>query len=95
MNGAGACGLKGGHPSISNSLGFATLQERELALTTQAMEELKKIPHVNIIGSQDPKEHNGIVNFTVEGVHPHDISADSGSEQAWMCGQAITAPSRC
>ena len=39
------------------------------------MEELKKIPYVNIIGSQDPKEHNGIVNFTVEGVHPHDIAS--------------------
>ena len=39
------------------------------------VEELKKIPYVNIIGSQDPKEHNGIVNFTVEGVHPHDIAS--------------------
>ena len=74
VNGAGAWALKAAIEYI-NSLGFATLQERELALTTQAMEELKKIPYVNIIGSQDPKEHNGIVNFTVEGVHPHDIAS--------------------
>ena len=54
VNGAGAWALKAAIEYI-NSLGFATLQERELALTTQAMEELKKIPYVNIIGSQDPK----------------------------------------
>ena len=27
-----------------------------------------KIPHVHVIGSQDPKEHNGILNFTVDGI---------------------------
>ena len=39
------------------------------------MEELKKIPHVHIIGSEDPTEHNGIVSFTIDGVHPHDIAS--------------------
>ena len=33
-------------------------------MTAIAMEELKKIPHVHIIGSEDPTEHNGIVSFT-------------------------------
>ena len=42
---------------------------------TKAYLNVMKNPYVNIIGSQDPKEHNGIVNFTVEGVHPHDIAS--------------------
>ena len=42
---------------------------------TKTYLNVMKNPYVNIIGSQDPKEHNGIVNFTVEGVHPHDIAS--------------------
>ncbi|EKC62839.1 Aminotransferase, class V/Cysteine desulfurase [human gut metagenome] len=35
---------------------------------------MKKIPHVNIIGSENADEHTGIVTFTIDNVHPHDIS---------------------
>ena len=41
---------------------------------------MKKIPHVNIIGADDPQEHHGILTFTVDGVHPHDIAAIFDSE---------------
>ena len=74
VNGGGAWGLKAAIDYI-HSIGFAAMEEKETALTALAMEELKKIPHVHIIGSEDPKEHNGILNFTIDGVHPHDISS--------------------
>ena len=32
------------------------------------------MPHVHILGSEKPEEHCGILSFTVDGVHPHDIS---------------------
>ena len=32
------------------------------------MEELKKIPHIHVIGSEKSEEHNGILNFTIDGV---------------------------
>ena len=35
---------------------------------------MKKIPGVNILGSDDPDKHCGILSFTVDGVHPHDIA---------------------
>ena len=57
---------------ISNVLGLGWAAT---PVGLKAMEELKKIPHVHVIGSQDPKEHNGILNFTVDGVHPHDIAS--------------------
>ena len=44
-------------------------------MTAYAMEGMKKIPHLHLIGSEDPAEHNGILNFVIDGVHPHDISA--------------------
>ena len=44
-------------------------------LTTQLMDGLKKVLHVQIQGSPDPKEHCGIVSFTIDGVHPHDVSS--------------------
>ena len=43
-------------------------------MTRRAMEGLSKIPHVHVMGSEDPANHTGIVSFTVEGVHPHDVS---------------------
>lgn len=58
-----------------NELGFDFIEEREAALTRRLAEGLSQIPHVSLIGSPDPAEHDGIVAFQIEGVHPHDISA--------------------
>ena len=74
VNAADAVGL---HAAIDyiTGLGFDAITEREDALTAYAMEGMKKIPHLHLIGSDDPAEHNGILNFVIDGVHPHDISA--------------------
>lgn len=74
VNGGGAWGLKAAIDYIK-SIGFDAIEKKENALTALAMEEMKKIPHLHIIGSEDPKEHNGILNFTIDGVHPHDIAS--------------------
>ena len=74
VNGGGAWGLKAAI-DYQNSIGFAAIVEKENTLTALAMEELKKIPHVHVIGSEKPEEHNGILNFTIDGVHPHDIAS--------------------
>ena len=74
VNGGGTWGLKAAIDYIK-SIGFDAIEKKENALTALAMEEMKKIPHLHIIGSEDPKEHNGILNFTIDGVHPHDIAS--------------------
>ncbi len=43
-------------------------------LTQRAMEGLGALPYVHILGSKDPANHTGIVSFTIDGVHPHDVS---------------------
>lgn len=73
VNAAGAAGLKAAIDYIEK-VGFDYIGEREIALTSRAIEKMKKIPHVNIIGSENADEHTGIVTFTFDNVHPHDIS---------------------
>ena len=56
------------------SVGLENVHAQEQALTRYAYEGMKKIPDVNILGSDDPDKHCGILSFTVDGVHPHDIA---------------------
>lgn len=74
VNAGGAVGL---HAAIDyiNSIGFDEIERREMALTVYAMEKMAKIPHVNVLGSKNALQHKGIISFTVDGVHPHDIAA--------------------
>ena len=73
VNAAGAAGL---HAAINyvQSVGFDAMHRQELALTQRTLTGMADMPHIHVIGSDRAKEHNGIVTFTVEGVHPHDVS---------------------
>lgn len=56
-------------------IGFDTIQKQEELLTEIAMDGMKKLPFVHILGSQDTRKHRGIISFTIDGVHPHDVAA--------------------
>ena len=73
VNAAGAAGLAAAIRYV-DSIGFDSMHERELAVTKRALEGMKAIPHVNILGSDKAEEHTGILTFTVDDVHPHDVS---------------------
>ncbi|MCR5100926.1 MAG: SufS family cysteine desulfurase [Butyrivibrio sp.] len=74
VNAAGAVGLEAAINYIEN-LGFDFIMEREEKLTKMLMEEMKKMPYIKIYGSDDSSKHCGIVTFTMDGVHPHDVSS--------------------
>lgn len=74
VNAAGAAALAEAVRYIKKT-GFDTIQEREHYLTEFAMKRMKQIPGINIIGSPDAAWHNGIISFTLEGVHPHDVAS--------------------
>ena len=74
VNAAGAVGLAAAIRYIEQK-GFSEIEEREKALTRRAMEGLLALPHVHVLGSQNPEQHVGILTFTIDQVHPHDISA--------------------
>lgn len=55
-------------------LGWEAIEAHEHALVVRALEGLKKIPHIRIIGSTDPEEKTGVIAFMIDGVHPHDAA---------------------
>ena len=73
VNAAGAAGL---HAAIDyvERVGFDTIHARELAVTADALARMRVLPHVRVLGSDKAEEHNGILTFAVDNVHPHDVS---------------------
>ena len=57
-----------------NDLGWDNIEEHEHELVVHCLEGMKKIPHIHIIGSTDPAEKTGVISFTIDGVHPHDVA---------------------
>ncbi len=89
VNAGGAVGLSAAIAWIEE-LGMENLMKRELALTEQALEGMKKIPGIKVVGGERAEDHNGIITFKVENVHPHDVSAILAEE-----GIAVRAGHHC
>ena len=70
------------------SIGIENIIKHENELTNYALENMKKINSVNIVGN--PKNKAGVISFTIEGIHPHDISTIVDEE-----GVAIRAGHHC
>ena len=71
-----------------NSIGIENIVNHEKEITNYALDKMKKINSVNIIGN--PKDKAGVISFTIKGVHPHDISTIVDEE-----GVAIRAGHHC
>ena len=74
VNASGAVGLAEAIRYLQN-VGFEAIEAQEQKLTALLREGMSKLPYIKIYGSKDPKKHCGIVTFTIDGVHPHDISS--------------------
>ena len=70
------------------SIGIENIMKHEKEITDYALEKLKTINSVNIIGN--PKNKAGVISFTIKGIHPHDISTIVDEE-----GVAIRAGHHC
>jgi len=56
-----------------NIVGMDKIFEHEQELTEQLLTGLSKISGVNVVGPLDMKDRGGVISFTVDGVHPHDV----------------------
>ena len=56
-----------------NNVGMDKIFEHEQELTQQLLTGLSKISGVNVVGPLDMKDRGGVISFTVDGVHPHDV----------------------
>ena len=56
-----------------NIVGMDKIFEHEQELTEQLLAGLSKISGVNVVGPLDMKDRGGVISFTIDGVHPHDV----------------------
>jgi cysteine desulfurase/selenocysteine lyase len=54
-------------------IGFDTIHRHEQAVAAYAIQRLREIPGVTVLGPEAAKR-GGVVSFTMEGIHPHDIA---------------------
>lgn len=93
--------FEAGTPAIAEAIGFGAaaayltsvgleaIHGHEQALAAHAIERLEEVPGVRVYGP--PAEaRGGVVSFTLEGVHPHDIAQVLDAE-----GIAIRAGHHC
>ena len=69
---AEALGLKAAIDYLTN-IGMGNIQKHEQELTRYAHKILSEIPGLKIFGPSTEKK-SGVISFTLEGIHPHDIS---------------------
>jgi len=56
-----------------NLVGMDKIFEHEQELTEYLLTGLSKISGVNVVGPLDMKDRGGVISFTIDGVHPHDV----------------------
>ena len=72
-----------------NTVGMDAIARHEQELVAYAIERLEEIPGVKVLGPEADKR-GGVVAFTLEGIHPHDVAQILDSE-----GIAIRAGHHC
>ena len=85
VNVGGAVGLAAAIGFI-NEVGWDIIEAQEEILTKRAIDGIKAMNKIRIIGSRDAFDHKGIVTFCVEDVHPHDVADILG--RAGVCVRA-------
>lgn len=56
-----------------NQIGMHNIAQHEQDLTSYLLKGIVGISGVKVIGPVDMKDRGGVVSFTLEGVHPHDV----------------------
>lgn len=74
-----------------NAVGFDEIERIEKELTAYAVDELNKLPYVELYACNSERDNKiGIVTFNVKDVHPHDVATILDAE-----GVAIRAGHHC
>ena len=74
QNATGIIGLASACDFIE-MIGREEAERNERTLMSYMITQALSIPHVHILGSRSVEEHVGVLSFTVDGVHPHDVAS--------------------
>ena len=78
--------FEAGTPNVADAVGLAAacdyldaigmdrIRAHELELLEYATQQMRSVRGVTLFGPEDLAYRSGVVSFTLEGVHPHDIA---------------------
>lgn len=89
QNVTGAYGLKLAIDYI-NEIGVDKIHEHENSLVDYCLKAFEELPFIEVIGPRTAKDRGALITFTVEDIHPHDVSSLLDSR-----GIAIRAGHHC
>lgn len=79
--------LEAGTPNIAGVIGFShaldylqkvgmkQIKEHERMLTEYALERFQRIGGLRIFGTDNLDKRGGVISFTMDGIHPHDVGS--------------------
>ncbi|TGL99323.1 cysteine desulfurase [Leptospira jelokensis] len=79
--------LEAGTPNIAGVIGFShaldylqkvgmkNIKDHERMLTEYALDQLHKVGGLTLYGTEDLEKRGGVVSFTMDGIHPHDVGS--------------------
>lgn len=62
------------------NLGMDAVRRHEIELTAYALNRLRRVEGVQILGPMDPQQRGGAVAFTFGDIHPHDLASMLNAE---------------
>jgi cysteine desulfurase/selenocysteine lyase len=100
--------FEAGTPAVGDAIGLAVAIEyltnlgmdgvlaHEQAVVGYALERLTEIPGITIYGPKDPAHRSGVVSFTLDDIHPHDVASILDEENVAVraghhCAQPLMA----
>lgn len=89
QNVEGAVGLSAAIDYLGN-IGLDNIESHEKYLCEYALDKMLSLPYVNIQGPKNLESRGGIISFTIDDIHPHDIATILDST-----GVAIRAGHHC
>ncbi|HEY3188585.1 MAG TPA: SufS family cysteine desulfurase [Solirubrobacteraceae bacterium] len=57
-----------------DALGMERVRSHERELTARALEGLRAIDGVTVVGPPGVEDRGGVISFAIEGMHPHDVA---------------------
>lgn len=73
-----------------SALGMRRIREHERELTAYMLDRLHEVPGLRTVGPAAAERRGGLVSFTIDGIHPHDVA-----ELANRGGACIRAGHHC
>lgn len=86
---AGAIGL-GAAVDYLEGIGMNQIETYEQQLLEEALEKMKKVPDLTILGSQNTEHRGAVISFLLKGMHPHDAATLLGEQ-----GICVRAGNHC